>query len=462
MIDISAQLFSGLIGACTIAINSRSGFFLFVGLFVFSPLWAEHINFELNHASIGLGALFGSLAGFLSWRVVHQIQTRERSAAKIGARALTAAFLFSLSASCNQALALLGLMTFLLALLNRACQLESVPVTARVYIGAVGILFAVFGVGLLLYAAEVTVARAIADVDSPEGYYGLRSSLVSTPEELAISLNRLGAHLYQFFFRGQHLYPFFTKVSSLLGALTFLCIVMARVTHSGNVHRLIVVVTIALVIAGFILTPWSLGVLRVPDSYRYNGIVGASLIGAGFFALAVEHSKIPLIRSALQLLGIGVVATFVLQHNIANLTTHSLNQRDLAISHRILDRIESNENYRKVSRSQQIRVLTVGTPSVRNTRPFATLPVSGPMDSSKVVCGIFNCQMGRLGNALALYSSDDIEYEVHHYDDTRALDEPQLKDVIDQMQPWPTQSSVRFLDDGQILILFSSKARSDG
>ena len=74
------------------------------------------------------------------------------------------------------------------------------------------------------------------------------------------------------------------------------------------------------------MVPWLAGVLRVPDSYRYNGIVGASLLLAGTMALSIEHMRTSWRRHLLLVLGLITLMIFVFQHNHAAVSAYAMNQ----------------------------------------------------------------------------------------------------------------------------------------
>ena len=66
---VTGLILGGVIAAVTIGLTRTWANFLFIGLFVLSPLWVEQINFELNHLAIGIGVVLSCLAGFTTWRL---------------------------------------------------------------------------------------------------------------------------------------------------------------------------------------------------------------------------------------------------------------------------------------------------------------------------------------------------------------------------------------------------------
>ena len=77
------------------------------------------------------------------------------------------------------------------------------------------------------------------------------------------------------------------------------------------------------------------------------------------------------------------------------------------------------------------------------------------MASSIIRCGIFNCQIGRLENALELLSSREVNYTIESVNDRSSFHEHLPGVRVGTMATWPSEGSVEVLADGQIIIKLS-------
>ena len=109
-----------------------------------------------------------------------------------------------------------------------------------------------------------------------------------------------------------------------------------------------------------VLAPWALGLIRVPDPYRYNAIVSAGLLYAVVICLTLERLRSASGRAIVTAAGTAIVTCFIFIQNSAALITQQNNQRDLAVVNRLLDHLSEADGYAQLSRHAPVNVVLSG------------------------------------------------------------------------------------------------------
>ena len=69
-----------------------------------------------------------------------------------------------------------------------------------------------------------------------------------------------------------------------------------------------------------LVAPWSIGVVRLPDSYRYMAVTSASLFYGIVFGIANDHYTNKAVKTALRFATVLVIIVFVFQQNESSLS----------------------------------------------------------------------------------------------------------------------------------------------
>jgi hypothetical protein len=441
----------------TLEVKSTFNAFVFLALFTFSPFWAETVHFKMNHGSIGLGVFFSLTSGCLAWRAAHNFAMGGLSR-RVLWYGIASAVLFSLGVSCRQETAPIGPAVFLIVWL-RTLYVEpqnqiSWPVLSRYFVSFAGVFF----VGIVLYWIEVRLSFWLFDLKEMEyGNYQLTTSLVKSAAEVNFVLERLFSYLYQFLFESQYLVPIVAKwlfwASLLINVnIIFYCLK----TLPSNAERMGFFCLTGLLITGLVLLPWALGVLRVPNSYRYGGISSLAMVFAGFYLLAVDCQRWSVMRTLAQCLAVILILIFVFQHNAASLVTNNLNRRDWALTERLVAHVERLENFDQVTEggTGRVQVLVAGRPNVLRGRPFSMPRTGKPMQSSVIECGIFDCHLGRLPTAMNVVQVHSVEYAIVKMDWLATGEQKDLRAALEDMDVWPSEDSIRLLPNRILIVRF--------
>ncbi len=188
-----------------------------------------------------------------------------------------------------------------------------------------------------------------------------------------------------------------------------------------------------------LVIPFVLFVLREAYLVRYNTLVPMGVMLAlppAMLVAALERG--PLRNVVVALCGV-VVAGNVFVHNIVALGKELIFERDLAITSRILDRIEPNLTEADIAKD--VFVQFVGTlPKDTMARPFGDGP--GPREGQKYFvssiaeCGIFSCQPLRFFSAVGLVQTG-VKYRMAF-----KTFEGEEAERVRAMPTWPAGGSV--------------------
>jgi hypothetical protein len=451
---VLAETLSFLLAGRVIGLVDRFSVFALLAISALFPFWAEVVNFKLLHGPFSFGLPMSCLSGAAGWRAFLALRSDSRRQAVLWG--VFAALFFSLAASIDQSLSQFGAIVFLGTALNRIAFRAGEPPSATEICQTFGVLISVTVLGIAFYAAEVVITQSIAEicgyaVPTLPPIYELKESLVSNWSELSIVLDRFRTFLLSFLFYANHLFPIFPKIMFLL---VFGYVVYYFITHfPPSFNRWLLFVTC---MSAILIAPWSIGLIRIPDSYRYIAVCSASLFYGVVFGIANDHYTTQAVKTALRIATISVIIVFMFQQNESSLVTYANNRRDFAITNRLLMIIEQSTGYSGIDREKPVYLLLYGTPSPSTDRPFSPAKRSGPLSKSVISCGIYDCQLHRVYSALHLLAGDNIQYEIPDPDDLDAATRESARLRIAKMPVWPAAGSVEFISSNTIAVKFSS------
>ncbi len=449
---VALWLVGGLLALRFLAVDDRFAGFAFLGLFVLTPFWAEMVNFKNNHPNAGLATLLALASGLLAWRMVQGQPLGLLKALSLG---LASSLCLALSASGYQAMAPMAPMIFLLGWMRALLRNGFGEVAPTIFVKRLALMVVIFGCGIFLYGLSVYVTQTAYGLGQMAKGYALSGSLVSSTGELQMTLARFLAYFEQFLFLPQHLVPQFAKWL-FLGLLAVYPLALIRRGSKQKPSNAVWYIGVGLLLAcGFLVLPWLLGIMRTPNSYRYNGIVSLALVYAGFALIALECGPRLLTGRLVKGLALTLILIFVFQHNAASFVTYNLNRRDWSIATRMIERIEAMSDLEAVTENgaKPLIVYPVGRLPTASERPYAMPAHAGPMDSSIVECGVLNCHTIRLYHLLQLSASKTIRYDrsagrVGDRKVRRLFREP-----LSTMRPWPHPTSIKLLPEGILIVL---------
>jgi hypothetical protein len=445
---VCAQMFAFLLAARVIGLRSAFAVFALMATSAFFPFWAEAVNFKLLHSTFAFGLPMSCLAGTAMWLAWRESAAGKRLVA--AAWVLSAAVGLSLVLSTYQGLSQFAIILFLAAILNRIVLRAGEPPSLREAVSLVYILVGTVVLGAALYWAEVAITQEIYGTSPLQGQYALGDSLIGSWNDLSMSVSRLVSYNRSFLVSPNHLFPFASKLLFLVT----LAVVVHRVTRvaPSSITRWVLLVVC---LVGMFVAPWAIGLIRVPFSYRYIALASAALLYGAVVGIANEWSAAPFLRGVVRVCSILIVVIFVFEQNSASLITYENNRRDLAITNRLLARIESDPHYRSIDPSKPVRLLVYGIPAMFTGRPFSASAGAGPLSESIISCGIYDCQLFRIPDALRLLSTDRTRYVITPADQLDPAASAMLESKVAQMSMWPAVGSVTFIDSNTIVIKFS-------
>jgi hypothetical protein len=430
-------------------------FFLFSALLLFSPVHAELVNFKHSHLMIGFGFLCAATSVF----ALHGVATeRAPFRPKAFLRMGLAGLLMLLALGIQQSFILFAFMFFIASTIAILADGDGASGAAR---RAFTIYATVCLLAVAAYFAVTRFLQAYFDFPQFERGYALESSIVRDAEQLASTANRFREHLLVFLFREQHLWPAIAKVL-FLALLGVYLLVLARKAFSsrrqGGRRALSTAMGLTALLAGLMATPWLLGLVRLPFSYRYNGLIGLTPL----YPIVVTQTLSWLTSRALRYAVIGcalvIVTTFSYFQNVASLAVYTTNRRDHFTAGRILTRIEGHEGYRALSEQPVVEVVLVGRFPQEREPPFNDFLPRVDMGDSIVNCGVFNCQTTRIAELMAFveYPTERRSYRAWSADILAPLAEPEKAELLDRLlssRPWPDYQSIQILRNRVFVIL---------
>lgn len=452
---IAALLAAGLTFSRLLHLTGELNVFIFLSLIVLCPIWAEHINFKLNHLAVAIATMAAAGASYAIWKATTEDLENPVSLSRSTLYLLFASILIAVAAASRPEMTIFGLSAVALIVLR---ELPDSPNPARTLLitGSAALLAAV--VSIVWFGTFVAFTRNLFDISppAPGNPYGISTTLISNVEDLKLVLERFHNYFWQFLSGDQHLIPAFAKYI-FLGSMVFLIAGAYRyryLRHQCHRDALIVTLLVTLTVLALLVLPWTLGLIRTPNSYRYNGIVAISLVFAGIVVLAIDYQESQLLKSIGQLGALILILIFFFQSNLASSVTYHVNRRDFAIANRILVRLESEPQFEKLWQRNSFDILLVGTPKMYIKRPFIAPAASPPMSGSIIQCGVFNCQLGRINDATYLiqYGTTRIRWKplvgLTAKEKTRVLSEAR------KMPSWPSGGAMKRISDSEVILKF--------
>ena len=429
---------------------------LFTVLAFCFPFWAEFVSFRILHLPGGIALFLSAGYGYLCW----QTAARWHQGANLGSQIVglaLAALAFSFCAATYQGFLPVGCMllaAYLLAALDAEHPSSGLPAGYLLKLALVVGIVLVFGAAL--YAIQVSLAERLTGVGpSPFPRYHLATSLVSNLQEASASVERLGRHLWAFFTQPNHLFPLWPK---LVFAAFILTLIVRMFGVPGSAAKL----QMLAVLAALVLAPWVLGLVRNPDSYRYNAIVCAGLIYAIVICHTLNRLQNVRVRQVAMCAAAAVALGFVFVQNSAALITHHNNARGMAVVVRLLDRITQVDGYGSLSRVAPVDVVVQGDFRLSDTRPFQANTAGDVLDSSNIDCSILRCSLGNLNYATRLATADDIKYRFVRYEVQSPSYQSALAPVFEQLKRWPERGALQVIDDTTILLRLAEPPQLSG
>jgi len=442
---------AGFVQAEIIGLKSKLGVMTYTSALLFHPFWVETASFKLYHISTGIAILLATAAAALV--VIASENIVEKQNFRSGVFLLFAASLtLSFVVSIQQTYLFFAVSTCGFWVLNKVTVQPDLEV--RDMFSYIAIILVMILGAIVLYVIEIEIARALYRVDPmPADHpYALGGSLVSSVAELQVTLTRLVSVLTHYLFLPQHFIPMLTKYI-FLAALLFYTVRSVSLAASHNLYRAVIVI---LGIIALLVMPWSLGIIRVPSPYRYTALVSNIAVYSGILAFAVQYAPTDALRKLFAIGASLIVIIFIFQHNSVAHTTYTLNQQDRSIATRILDRLETNENFPNLVAQSTVNVITMGRLNTIQPRPFDNDELNqallGPGISG---CGVYSCQPIRQYALLNTLQAHSINYRVAYVESFPRERQIVLRAFIAEMEPWPHESSVYITDQNEVIIVLS-------
>jgi hypothetical protein len=279
--------------------------------------------------------------------------------------------------------------------------------------------------------------------------------LVRDSAGIAAAVRRFASHFTQFAFAEQHLWPRGVKWVFLAVFLVYAGTLFKRAWMERG-GRLLRTLTLTLILAGFLVAPWALGLVRTVDSYRYTALLGLLPVYPIVFAQTLSLVARRTLRAGVLLGASWIVFSFIFFQNVAAIATHTTNQRDLAVAGRMLARLEAHPDFAEFASHERQDVFLVGrlTYDFYDDVPFQHV-TQGPMRSSIVGCGVFNCQPHRFDSLMLFvdypsrrrYRVFDLK-KLEGTEDASAI----ARSVLGASE-WPAPGSVLIADDRAFIVL---------
>ena len=469
---IAILILSGIVCSQLIGASTRFQSFIFSSLLILNPTLAEKLNYKMNLVATGFGIAFSTIALYLAYRVVVAPKVQD-SKLRTLTHALLASLFLALAAGVQQTLFIFCLMIFVGSGIFLVTTNMTVSSSGNSIGRLVGSYTAICALGLVQYFLITKSLQAVFHV--PEGrHYGLLSSLVSSGADMTRVWHRFGEYIDQFLFSDQHLWTKPAKFAFLgvlvLYVLTLLRWLASRQGSSRSRKTGLLMLTI-LAVCGLLIIPWSLGLIRVPNPYRYNALMGLLPLYPIVFTQTLSLSRSNPLKACVALLAIVVVAQFAYYQGVASLATYSTNKRDQFVAERIITRIESHSEYKELSKFDQHHVILVGdlTSAEPEGPPFAH-NTEKPMDHSIVQCGVLNCQAKRFSTLVKLISYPEPTRNFVNFSGSSRLkaiigeltasERQYLARTLRYAKPWPAYEAIQFLRNTVWVVLSTPKEKN--
>jgi hypothetical protein len=446
---------AAVVSARAIGAVSAAAVFFNAALLVLNPVLAETFSFKINHLATGFGVLWAAMSVALSHTVALDDKPL-RHADNIG-RLAAASVLLLLATGCQQSLFLFAVTMLLGSILH---LFQARPEQARFTSSArraVLVYPVVLSTALVAYLITTVVVRYVFQLDAGDikAQYAFSESLVRDPAGLGAALRRFAGYFTQFAFAEQHLWPRGVKWIFLAAFVTYASLLF-RLSWAERRFRLPRTLALILVLSGFLVAPWALGLARTPDSYRYTALLGLLPVYPVVFAQTMGLVSRRTLRAGVLLAASWIVYSFLFFQNVAAIATHTSNQRDLAVAGRMLASLEAHPDFGAFADHERQYVFLVGrvTYDFHEDVPFQQR-TRGPMGSSIVGCGVFNCQPERFQSLMLFvdYPSGRRYKALDSKDLARAQGASAIARSILAASEWPSPGSVLIVDDRAFIVL---------
>ncbi len=447
MVGAAGLLGFGAVSAHLLGLGrDRPAFAAFVGVLMFCPLWAETMSFKVLRYVLPVGLALSAVLlrqYLVCWRLALAGRLRSREGAWHLAGAVLAVVA---TAGFYQTYIFFAGVLLAGAMLLWCFRQADRPIGPGLLAGT-GTYLAITFIGLVAYTLSLVAFFSLTGASTFEtAQYDLRSN-VSSVTGLIANVPRTAEYVFQYLFRSQHLWPGWLKVP---GWAATAAIVLALVDRARSTGRPAVVVWPMVLLIAAVLMPWSLGLLRSTAPFRYNSLlpvtaVTALLFGAGIHCTAGRRARI-----ALTVVTALTIAAFIHQHNLGQSATYWLNRRDLAVAQRMLQRIETHEQFDRLD-PQTVRVEVFGRLDFPGPQEaFHGPEAPDPMSDSILTMGVLTGQTGRLPRLFHVLGADRMY--VCPLAATRAGQIPPdrrsaTREVLSAMPAWPAQGAIRFVAD---------------
>jgi Glucosyl transferase GtrII len=466
----TTYLIAAVILALCLGLEHRGSVLICACILVCFPVNAEQFSFKLNHLGLSFALLMSSAAGLVMAQGYELLEAHDwRMSLVFG---LASAVMFTLSAATYQPVALFAV-SFALA---RLLAFSRAPGDAGTLLLRVAQLAAfgsgVISVGLGLYWTSAHSASWITGVPLNRGNsYAITDNLVTNWKELWQQA-RIGFDvLYDLLLVPQFLFPLLLKLM-LLASLAYLVFLFSRRNNKarGRIHpnseTAHAPITRVAVVAGtmmlLFITPLSIGMLSKFPIYRYNNLIGIAIPYAVVYGLLYDMAPSRAGRMMAAAVASLTIAVSAFEQNRAAVTNFLVNRRDFAIADRMLQRVSSNPAFAPYAADGHAVIVFYGTLEDRDLpRPFSVdhRGLSPAINRPKVDCGIFNCQLNRVGYLFRLMSESRMHYTVVLWPDLpSAISAEARRDVMDRIKAvhaWPAPDAVIFSEYNLIVIVLS-------
>ncbi len=414
---------------------------VFGALVVSNPIIAEAIVFKLHHLPLGIGIFMAALTGLL----LPHLDAEERT--PLWHLIVAAGALVITTASYQGIVPMMvtGLLGAQMIRFVRSDDPDRQPLRLRPMLEII----ATFIIGGIVYfiSFKLTLAWG-SDRESGSTRYN--------PEETRIKwsfIKRETSRLIDFWSDATFTYPQWTKLVVLVLAIAAIGAGVGRIVATVGTarQRLIGPAFLVLAIITIHFLPFIILFVREEPVTRYNVIMGVCMVPAVivalFYVAVIEPAPKRFQRVTTQWL-VAIVALIVFTFGLSisrSLTALELGQqRTTALATRVLDRIEQNPGYQKLTadtRSREVPIAFIGN----FTRPDERFPMPEAQDGWFTVTSCLGppCQIERLADNLTLLSLDGSRFMWTN------RGQANIDNIIDEKAPnmphWPAPGSVKVI-----------------
>lgn len=455
----AAYLATAVVLSEMLFITNRVATLILAAALVTFPINVEAFSFQLAHLHLAVGMVC-AMMGAATTVLAHEAWLQNH---RSNAMLLAVPGALGLALACADYQSLAGF--WAAAILARALGhvlCESWSPSLRRSLSNLLIFALLCGIcGMVLYAISVRAVAFALDIPlMATGRYAVTNALVSTWEELSQSWARSFKIFLNVMFFGQSGYPYALKLL-FLAALAYLAVEPLwrnrfRWGRGALVESILLfaIVTTMVVIVFALMLPIKNGFLR------YNNMTSLAIPQAIVFALLYIRPKGQRLQAAVVGALTLSICAFSYTQNRASMAGMLNNQRDMAILNRLLERITSNPDFSTLAQRGPVKLIVYRPLKYLRLlpRPFmADAPRAGQSFNASVVdCGIFNCHVQHVHEAIKLVKESGVSYQMWQWPNKPeeplppgiSADEAAFLDArLKSMPTWPLSGSVVFEKD---------------